>query len=302
MRKTLKATLCLLLLFGQAGCIKENTDDCPRAVLTLYYDADGERNVIGEYIHGAVLYVFDHGELVVQRPVSASEITSGHGISFILPAGNYHVVCWGNMDEYSRPVLTDGGPDRCRLQHAAMTGAGRIETFDPLYHAAGRFALADKTTTSHRLDFHSAHIGLDFYIRGFGERYPVAGDPELRLTGIETGYDFAKNASRTPGAVCYPVVKRDAAPGVHTAQLNVLRFDEDTPMEIGIRIPGGEEVFHLRMAELLTQDGDATRRTPSVSLDREELRIPISVDFTGNRVDVAIEIPDWVEEPIRPGI
>lgn len=301
MRKTLKMALCTLLLLGAAGCIKENMDDCPRAVLTLYYDADGEQNVIGEYIHGAVLYVFDQEELVVRRPVSASEIKSGRSISFILPAGNYDVVCWGNMDRYSRPVI-QGGHDHCLLRHIAMEGAGSIESFDPLYHAAATLSLADKQETSHELDFHCAHIDLEFYIRGFEEKYPGAGAPEIRLTGIETYCDFAMNAYRTPDAVCAPVVKRDAASGVHTAKLNVLRFDEDTPMEIAIRIPGGEEVFHLRMADLLERSEGTAKGADCVSLNREEVCIPIYVDFAGDRVDVTIEVPDWVEQPVRPGI
>lgn len=207
----------------------------------------------------------------------------------MLPAGDYNVVCWGNVSRYSQEVI-NGGHEQCLLQHSTITASGRIETFDPLYYAFAEIELTDRSTASCVLDFRCAHIDLDFYVRGFCERFTGASHPEIRIRNIETCYDFAMHAYRTSDVVCFPIVRSDATPQVHTAQISILRTDEQTPMAICIHIPDGDEVFSLKMADLL--NGDAAVRSAPISLDREEIRIPISVDFTGNSVDVTVEVPD----------
>lgn len=301
MRNLLKS-LTLLLLFGVTGCIKEDLDKCPQVNLVFRYDADGTENVIERYIHGATLYIFDRsGSLVMERKLSDEELRNEKGIRFILPEDTYRLVCWGNAEEYSR-ILLNGHLQDCRLQPACPGNTERIQTFDPLYHALCNIeAVPDKETTV-EVKFRSAHIRMEVYVYGFEKRYGADMVPQVRVTGLDTQYDFEMTGDAPGNAtIHFPEARWNETEKYYTSFANVLRFTEEYPVSISIHTSlNGLEVFRLQLDELLRKH--SVVRNAAFSLDREEVVIPITMDFSGPEINVSIAPPHWEEKPVAPGI
>lgn len=296
MYNLLKA-LALLLLMGATGCIRENSDECPQVNLVFRYDADGTENVIGEYIREAILYVFDrNGNPVMERKLSGKELQSTKGTRLILPAKAYRLICWGNVSAHSRIILGDKLKD-CRIQHALWDQTDQIQTFDPLYHASCDMeALPGKGHTV-EVKFHSAHVRMEIYLRGFNQRYGNDDTPVSRITGLDGQYNFEMEKVAPNGTLtCFPPTRRDETGQVHAAFAHVLRFQKDSPIAISIcRAQDKTEVFHLRTEELF-------RNFPDTLLDREEAVITVTIDFSSSETHVSIVPPDWEEKPVSPGI
>ena len=104
MKQMYRLMLGLLVTVLMGSCIKEDYDDCDNVSITFEYLADGDRNVLSQFIDKIDLYVFEAGgPLVDVYQYSSNEI--GGEIEFKLPAGTYEVVAVGNA--FERTAVTD---------------------------------------------------------------------------------------------------------------------------------------------------------------------------------------------------
>lgn len=53
------------------GCIKEDMDDCMNVAVCFQYNADGQDNVLQNYIHDINLYAFTQMEVFIAACLSA---------------------------------------------------------------------------------------------------------------------------------------------------------------------------------------------------------------------------------------
>lgn len=93
-RKYVKLWL-LLSVCVLAGCIRDKTDHCENKVtLTYVFEMHYEQGDLfaDEVVH-LHQYIYDiAGTLVMEQNVSASDMTDGNKVSFILPYGEYTLV------------------------------------------------------------------------------------------------------------------------------------------------------------------------------------------------------------------
>ena len=80
------------------GCIKEDMDDCMNVAVCFQYNADGQDNVLQNYIHDINLYTFTtNGSIHSRIPVGKEYLTNEKRFKQIqLPAGNYSLVAVAN--------------------------------------------------------------------------------------------------------------------------------------------------------------------------------------------------------------
>lgn len=304
MQNLLKA-LALLLLLGATSCIKENLNECPQVNLVFRYDADGTENVIGKYIGEAILYAFDrNGKPVMERKLSGKELQCTKGIRLVLPPDSYRLVCWGNVSDRSRIILGDK-LEQCLIGHAHLSDKGdEIQTFDPLYHASCDVEVASGKRKAVEVKFHSAHVRMEIYVRGFDKRYGSGEVPAIQVTGLNGQYDFEMRKIAPDNTVtCFPKSFWDETKQTYTFFTNVLRFEEESPVSISVhKSQNRSEVFRLRLDEVFRRFPNANPGSPLSPLKREEAVVTITIDFSGTEVDVSILPPSWEEEPVAPGI
>ena len=303
MYNLLKA-LTLLLLLGVTGCLRDELGKCPQVNLIFRYDADSTVNVLEKYIQGAVLYIFDrNGNIITEQQLSSGELQDKKGIRLILPEDTYHLVCWGNVGDYSRIILNDR-LQNCQLHSAYIDYAEKFHSCDPLYYASCDIEALSGKENPVEVKFHSAHIRMEVYVYGFEKKYGVDIVPKIRMTGLDTQYDFdMKGFSSNHAVVHFPETRWDGTEQFYSSCANVLRFTEEDPVGVCIHTPQDDlEVFRLQLNELFRQYFITRAGNSSFSLDREEAVVPVVIDFSGPEINVSIVPPYWEEKPVAPGI
>lgn len=103
MKQLKKLILLSLVPVLTTGCIKEDMDDCENVAICFRYKADGDKDVLRQYMDKIDLYVFDaNNRLVDQRTYNQDALNPAQEApSFKLPQGTYSVVAVGNA--YGKP-------------------------------------------------------------------------------------------------------------------------------------------------------------------------------------------------------
>ena len=94
-----------------AGCIKEDLDDCWNVSLYFQYLADGDKDVLAQYVDKVDLYVYnERDELVGQESYYQDELINFQAIPhFRLEPGRYRVVTVGNAYGQTAVVNEESG-------------------------------------------------------------------------------------------------------------------------------------------------------------------------------------------------
>lgn len=165
-------SIFLLIAFGLASCIKEDRSDCPvyfaKANIAFEYYADGNTNVIGEYLNSVNLYVYNKrsGKLVKQYKFEDEEQLQQKAFNLEgLVPGDYLFIAWGNMtDETS---IKD--PEQISTAQIGSTNffeGNKVITNDALYYSKGEFNLHEYKSTSLKMKFESANIRFEISVSG----------------------------------------------------------------------------------------------------------------------------------------
>lgn len=85
------SVICLLL---PTGCIKDDLSDCDNVYIYFQYLADGDKDVLYQYMDQVDLYVFDASNRIMGvRHYDHEQLASFSATpSFRLPAGHYKIV------------------------------------------------------------------------------------------------------------------------------------------------------------------------------------------------------------------
>ena len=303
--KFYQKSLPLLFVFALIGCIGDNMGSCPEIpennlVLEFVHTDAAGTDIFPGNIHRADVFVFNpDGNLVLRQRMEKEALSVFAGTELSLPAGTYRVVCWGNA--YDKTSLGGafvgfGIPDA----NAIATGGY------PLYYApytqtqspaqAFTVTVPEQGVETAVVNFRSAHIKIEVYIKGFVDQSTQAGQPLLplvELTDQPSGYDYDMQAS---GPV---LTYRDvaAARTVEGQQLAVTGFytplfGEDTPVRAIIKQQSdGSTVATVSLKDFIRDN----HITLSVAT---EVVIPIFVDL--EKGGIHITLPQWDENPITP--
>ena len=100
--------LCsLAVVVLAAGCIKEDLDDCWNVSLYFQYLADGDKDVLSQYVEKVDLYVYNEAdELVAKESYNQDELINFQATPhFRLEPGRYRVVVVGNAHDRTAVVI-----------------------------------------------------------------------------------------------------------------------------------------------------------------------------------------------------
>lgn len=303
MKQVYKLMLGLLIPVLMGSCIKEDYDDCDNVTIAFEYLADGDRNVLSQYISIIDLYVFDADEQLVDVYHYSQGELAGE-VAFRLPAGNYQVVALGNAYERTAVTGTAGADiDNMFVTHPAWGGSGTMTGHDDIYlgSASVRVPEGDGRKSHSVVTLRSSHVDVLIEIHGLAA--PQAGEIPFRLVieQANAATNFRNVVDRNQQGTYYPEVVYDAASKCYrTDDLALLRMDNDGTLDpdlcrhiIRVEDNEGNVLVEEHLYDFLQRYAD------ELDVTRQETLLPMSITF--RPLDVEINLPVWYIEDIIPG-
>lgn len=302
MKQMYRLMLGLLVTVLMGSCIKEDYDDCDNVSITFEYLADGDRNVLSQFIDKIDLYVFEAGGPLVDVYQYASNEIGGE-IEFKLPAGTYEVVAVGNA--FERTAVTDvTGTDlnNIFITHPAWGSGGIMTGHDDNYLGTKVINVpSEEGRKSHDVvRLYSAHIDVEIEIHGLtaaqADGIRLVIDQANAVTSFRNEVDDAQKGTY------YPELSYDEVNNCYRTQdLALFRLDNGGTLDPDlcqhvIRVEDGEgnTLTEVNLYEFL-QSVDSDK----LDVTRQEALLPISITFYLFTVEV--ELPVWYVEDVVPG-
>lgn len=125
------AVFCAALLAVSAmnGCstLKEDNSDCPQGLYlrfhyTYHMGDDGCR--LRQQVDKLDLFIYkaDDGSLYQHKTLPIGALDSDNGVQLMLPAGDYHMIAWGNYDEQAHLIGVHDTYSQMQLRLKAQSG------------------------------------------------------------------------------------------------------------------------------------------------------------------------------------
>ena len=304
--------VCVLAI----GCIKEDYDDCDNVVIYFQYLADGETNVLNDYITKVDLYVFDEGgHIMGVGHYSEDELKRYAAIpSFRLtPGKKYRVVAVGNAFNRTEVenLTSETDFNKIFIQHPAWgSGEGKVDGHDHNYLGQLDFTMpGDENFTVYRdtVTLYSARINVDIEINGLpapdalgeGGEIPY----ELRIEESNAQTDFNGDINMEEKGTCYPAL-------IYDKERNCYRTDDLCLFRMNDHAGHFDEEYcehrlvliDKRTGKRLVDDSIynyVNDNKDEIDLTKQEATLPIEINF--HTLGVVIKVPDWYIENLQPG-
>lgn len=288
--------ICCSALFLVSSCTKEKVGGCPNVTVRLEYLGDGTTDVLRKYIANVTYYIYDNNGNYVTEGCWPIDDGAGESLQRRLrleQAGTYTVVCWGNLEHYSRAMNT-GRMDEACVCPLRMGGEEGYTSCDPLYFGEAELVVDDVEGDAEvQVRFHGAHITLWMYAKGVEDIGPggVNLPPQFCVAGCQGECDFQGSECGEPFDFI-PESVYDEEERVFMARCHVSRFDENTSGVIEVyRTTGHLLLTTVDLKEFIADNG--IRLT-----GKEEIDIPILLEF--GPLGVTVTLPEWDVEESKP--
>lgn len=284
-----------------SGCVWDENN-----VTITFHCTDGAgADVFPRDIASVDAFIFDEQDLLTaHRRFDAAALGEFRGWKLSLPAGEYSVLCWANVESNSyfsaiEPDLTAMGECRVEIDSAAT------ETGDAVFYAprkrhphaealTGAAATADYSLAvpaagpaSKEMHFTRAYRALNVYVTGFsdgGQR------PVIEAANLWRGYDFMYNT--LDGRVSF-------AQTAHMAEITGIQAD----------LASFRHAFGEIMNDMLVTIRKSSDNSVVWTVDLREfidenpaaLKNDIDLLIEFGDLGVTVGIPGWVDNPLTPG-
>lgn len=308
--------MTLLVLVLPSSCIKEDFDDCDNVTIYFQYLADGDTDVLYQYMKKIDLYVFDEdGHIMGVGHYNEDDLkTFSVKPSFKLtPGQKYKVVAVGNAYERTEVVnlTTRSRFDEIYLQHPSWGSEEEVDGHDHNYIGQKDFFIPNGEFIVYRdtVTLHSAHVNVEVEINGLPapENGRAGEDMPYKLmfeqSNAQTDFEGNVNAADEVKGTCYPNL-------IYDYERNCYRTDDLCLFRMNN--PEGdihESYCGHELVLVNTQTGEEMIRgdvynyikahEDDFDLTLEEATLPISINFTETTVE--IKLPQWYVEDIEPG-
>lgn len=308
--------MALLVLVLPSSCIKEDVDDCDNVTIYFQYLADGDTDVLYQYMKKIDLYVFDEdGQLRGINHYNEDELKNfSEKSSFkLIPGQRYKVVAVGNAYERTEVVnlTTRSRFDEIYLQHPSWGSEEEVDGHDHNYIGQKEFFIPNGEFIVYRdtVTLHSAHVNVEVEINGLPapENGRAGEDMPYKLmfehSNAQTDFEGNVNAADEAKGTCYPNL-------IYDYERNCYRTDDLCLFRMNN--PEGdihESYCGHELVLVNTQTGEEMIRSDvynyikahedDFDLTLEEATLPISINFTETTVE--IKLPQWYVEDIEPG-
>lgn len=299
----------MLMLLFLPGCIMDDMSDCPVVVLEFSYPDSKGADQFKDKIGSVVVGVFEKsGRLIHSQTIGKAALERSQKYRFMVPEGDYRVVCWGNLSEYSKlspmrygVLLSDSyltldarspkrGSDPVMYAPRPASQTRADETGDAFLLTVPYTGTVEKT-----IDFTSAHTDFSIIVKGLAD---IDGDaaPEVAITGLPTGYDFDMKAFGNTETYRDNTRYTNTAKGPEAwGRIYTGNFAEGDPVTVGLYSGADGRVLKtVNLSEYLAED----------EIDFFKLRersVTIIFKFEeGKEVDVTISLSPWTGEDVSP--
>ena len=249
---------CLLL----GGCIKDDLSHCDNVSIYFQYKADGEEDVLHQYMDRVDLYVFDEtNHIMGVGHYTHSQLASFSAMpSFRLPEGRYKVVAVGNAGDNTQVVNV------------------QATDFNDIYIQHPNWGT-------------ERHQGMRA-----GEM-PYA----LRFENANAQTTFNNEINEAEKGTCHPALVYDEERGCYrTDDLALFRMDTDGELDADLcahvlvltDTRTGEELVRGNVYDYLQRNAER------IDVTLQEALLPIKIQFSS--IGVTVEVPEWVVEDVKP--
>ena len=272
-----------------SGCIREdNMEDCDTC-LYFSYLGDFNKEIFPEKIKKVNLYVYNEtGILVETILLDREDLSRTQGTMLNLPAGNYHLVCWGNANQDTQ--INDHSAVRSAIVAAPHYFTKEIiSTNDSLYIGNKDLVVTGNGQECDTVYFTSSHIKMKIELVGLDNSTDSPID--IQIGNLSPTVDFANNFS-TENVTYYPGAKLNTTTGSFESDFNVLRYNDDNDVYINlVNKETGQVIYTLNLKDFMTEN--------QVSVDGiNEAFVGVRFRFNG----LSVIVKPWDEENIIPGM
>ena len=286
------------------ACIKEDMDDCMNVAVCFQYNADGQDNVLQNYIHDIALYVFDsQGSVHSTLAIDKEYLTNDYRLKeFKLPAGRYTLVAVAHEGDHTEVKIDGNSLEQCFIQHPQWPGAAVLPGQDPNY--LGRCELQvpkHHILQKDTIQLFSAHI--DAYVEVHGLQPPTEGNASayrVSITQVNAQTNLLNQVQ--PGqltTVAQDLHFDSATQTYQTSGITLFRMDNQGVLDellcrhhIQLEDGNGKVLATFPLSDYLKENAKY------IDVTKQEAFLPISIKFTP--VSVTIEVPSWYIEDLDP--
>lgn len=304
-----KILLALFAAVLATSCIKDDYDDCDNVTIYFQYLADGDKDVLYQYMKKVDLYVFDEGGHVMGVGHYNEDDLKNFAAkpSFRLtPGRKYKVVAVGNAYERTEVVnlTSETEFNNIYLQHPAWGTQEKVDGHDHNYMGLKEFFVPGEEFTVYRdtVTLYSAHVNVEIEINGLpapesvraGENIPY--QLMIEQSNAQTDFEGNINTDSEAKGTCYPNLIYDYERNCYrTDNLTLFRMDDHhghvdeeccEHQLVLVDNTTGEELVRGNIYNYLKYYED------EIDITKQEATLPIAINF--NSVGVDITLPDWV--------
>lgn len=297
------------------GCIRENYDDCDNVVIYFEYLADGDEDMLTQYMDKIDLYIFDEqGKILDQRTYNQDQLSSHSAVpSFKLPTGrNYTVVALGNAYENTEVINLDEATslDQIFFQHPDYERGRNISSHDENYIGQKAISIPGGKFRVYRdtVRLYSAHINVSVEITGLPA--PVSKSdildesdmpPTVHIENSNARTSFNNEIDLGSKGTFSPVISHDSKNNKYvTGEFVLFRMDNNGTLdedycshEIVVTDNSGQELIRQDLYSFIKEN------EKYIDITKQEAFLPIEINFTS--LDIEITLPSWYVEDIEGG-
>lgn len=279
-----------------AGCIKEDLDDCWNVSLYFQYLADGDKDVLAQYVDKVDLYVYnERDELVGQESYYQDELINFQATPhFRLEPGRYRVVTVGNAYGQTAVVNEESGDyDHIYIQHPNWGYDEPVTGHDHNYIGDCYFEIGADKLVRDTVTMESAHINVEVEIKGLNLNTKAVEGYTLVFENSNAQTSFENEVNPGAQGNCYPELVYDEATGlVKTQDLALFRLDDQCEHVMKLLDAAGEVKATVDVDQFIA-DNDL-----EAEVAKSEATLRIGIEFT--QLGVTIKIPDWEIVDVKP--
>ena len=291
----LSIILSILLL---SSCMNDSYKNCySDTTLSLRYQymADTGNNVLKQYIHSSIIYIYDEENLLIDSLLLDPKSLAFGTYLGVLPEGDYTFVSWANMGNQTETIFTDD-LNAARLNTLNFIDDNNFTTNDPLYYAykevnIPRNFMTAAVSRTDTLTYKSAHINFRVIVRGIRDK-----DIMVTFNHLMPSYDFFMQDARPYETSYQPLVIEETLEEdgyKRLMELAVLRFKDKNQIGIELKdVNTGELLLpEVKLEELMKKNNVTVE-------DKQEVTILIEFKITDSGVKV--DTREWDENEIIP--
>lgn len=300
----------MLVFVLPSSCIKEDFDDCDNVTIYFQYLADGDKDVLYQYMSKVDLYVFDEaGHIIGVGHYTQDELARFAAVpSFRLQYGKrYRIVALGNAYDHTQVVnlYADKLSDIYFQSPFWKDGKGSLVTnHDDNYLGVKDFVMPAQDGMMYRdtVTMYSSHVDTEVEIHGLPAPQSREDIPyELSFENSNAQTSFENRINTEEKGTIYPELIYDTENNCYrTNDFALFRLDYGSRVDertcahklVLKDKRTGEELVRGSIFNYL----DHYRE--EIDVTKQEALLPISIVF--DQVGVSIKLPQWYVEDIEP--